>query len=72
MQFIDTRTPSEFRGDVISALRGGHIPGALNIPYEQNWVDPDTAAKLANGEVKTRGGMALKATKQLLSVAQRS
>jgi thiosulfate/3-mercaptopyruvate sulfurtransferase len=65
VQFIDTRTPREFSGDDIRALRGGHIPGALSIPYEQNWVDPDTGAKLAKGEVKTRDGMALKSAAQL-------
>jgi thiosulfate/3-mercaptopyruvate sulfurtransferase len=65
VQFIDVRTPKEFSGDDIRALRGGHIPGACNIPYEQNWVDPDAAAKLAKGEVKTRSGMALKSPAQL-------
>jgi thiosulfate/3-mercaptopyruvate sulfurtransferase len=47
VQILDVRTPKEFSGEDIRAIRGGHIPGALNIPYEQNWVDPDTAAKLA-------------------------
>ncbi len=65
VQFIDTRTQGEFRGDDIRALRGGHIPGACNIPFEQNWVDPDTAVKLAKGEVKTRDGLALKSAAQL-------
>jgi thiosulfate/3-mercaptopyruvate sulfurtransferase len=65
VQFIDTRTPSEFSGDDIRALRGGHIPGALNIPFEQNWVDPKTGVKLTKGEVKTRDGMALKSAAQL-------
>ncbi len=65
VQFIDTRTPREFSGDDVRALRGGHIPGALNIPFEQNWVDPKTGVKLAKGEVKTRDGMALKSAKQL-------
>ncbi len=65
VQFIDTRTPGEFSGDDIRALRGGHIPGALNIPFEQNWADPNTGVKLAKGEVKTRDGMALKSAAQL-------
>lgn len=59
-QIIDTRTPKEYSGDDIRAVRGGHIPGAVNIPYEQNWKDPQTRAKLARKEVKTRDGMALK------------
>jgi thiosulfate/3-mercaptopyruvate sulfurtransferase len=65
VQFIDTRTPREFSGDDIRALRGGHIPGALSIPFEQNWVDPDTGVKLAKGEVKTRDGMALQSAARL-------
>jgi thiosulfate/3-mercaptopyruvate sulfurtransferase len=65
VQLIDTRSPREFSGDDIRALRGGHIPGALNIPFEQSWVDPDTGVKLAKGEVKTRDGMALKSARQL-------
>jgi thiosulfate/3-mercaptopyruvate sulfurtransferase len=65
VQFVDTRTVAEYNGDDIRALRGGHIPGALNIPFQQNWVDPDSEAKLAKGEVRTRDGMALKSLAQL-------
>ena len=60
VQFIDARTPAEFNGDVIAARRGGHIPGARNIPFEQNWIAPDAAATLAHGDTTTRDGMALK------------
>lgn len=60
VQIVDVRTPKEYSGDDIRALRGGHVPGAVNIPYEQNWVDPATGQKLAKKEVKTRDGMALK------------
>jgi thiosulfate/3-mercaptopyruvate sulfurtransferase len=65
VQFVDTRTPAEFSGDDIRALRGGHIPGAVNIPFQQNWTDPDAVAKLMKGEVKTRDGMALKSPAEL-------
>ena len=47
VQVIDVHTPKEFSGEDIRAIRGGHIPGAINIPYEQNWVDPETLLKLA-------------------------
>ncbi len=60
VQIIDARTPQEFSGEDIRALRGGHIPGALNIPYEQNWVDPDTPLKLARKQVADNAGMSLK------------
>ena len=59
-QLVDARTPREYSGDDIRAVRGGHIPNAVNIPYEQNWKDPQAGAKLARGEVKTRDGMSLK------------
>lgn len=60
VQIIDARTPKEFAGEDIRALRGGHIPGAVNIPYEQNWVDPETLQKLAKKQVADSRGMALK------------
>jgi thiosulfate/3-mercaptopyruvate sulfurtransferase len=64
-QIIDARTPREFSGDDIRAVRGGHVPGAVNIPYEENWRDPQTAAKLARRQVHTRDGMALKGEAEL-------
>ena len=60
VQLLDVRTPKEFAGDDIRAIRGGHIPGAVNIPYEQNWVDPETAAKLGQRKVADNAGMSLK------------
>lgn len=60
VQIIDARTVGEFAGDDIRAIRGGHIPGAINIPYEYNWVDPATAIKLARRQVADNRGMSLK------------
>ncbi len=60
VQIVDVRTLPEFKGEDVRALRGGHIPGALNIPYEQNWVDPDTPSKLTRRQVNSKDGMALK------------
>lgn len=60
VQILDARTPKEFTGEDIRAIRGGHVPGAVNIPYEQNWIDPATGAKLAARQVTSRDGMALK------------
>jgi thiosulfate/3-mercaptopyruvate sulfurtransferase len=51
VQIVDARTPQEFAGEDIRAIRGGHVPGAVNIPYEQNWVDPETPAKLSRKQV---------------------
>lgn len=42
VQLVDVRAPAEFRGDVLSppgwnegVQRGGHIPGAINVPWSR-------------------------------------
>ena len=60
VQILDVRTAREFSGEDIRAIRGGHIPGAVNIPYEHNWVDPETADKLSRKQVSSNAGMSLK------------
>ena len=64
-QILDVRTPKEFAGEDIRAIRGGHIAGALSIPYEANWRDPATPAKLATKQVTNKDGMALKPAEEL-------
>jgi thiosulfate/3-mercaptopyruvate sulfurtransferase len=71
VQIIDARTPQEFAGEDIRAIRGGHIPGAINIPYEQNWMDPETQTKLARKEVSNNAGMSLKRTADLKQLYSR-
>jgi thiosulfate/3-mercaptopyruvate sulfurtransferase len=65
VQILDVRTPQEFIGEDIRAIRGGHIPGAINIPYEQNWIDPETLGKLARKQVANNAGMSLKPSEEL-------
>ena len=60
VQILDVRTAKEFNGEDIRAIRGGHIPGAVNIPYEHNWIDPETASKLSRKQVSSNAGMSLK------------
>lgn len=60
VQILDVRTSREFSGDDMRALRGGRIPGAVNVPYESNWLDPDTPRKLQRKQVNNKDGMALK------------
>ena len=71
VQFLDVRTVKEFRGEDVRAIRGGHIPGAINIPFEQNWVDPDTRNKLRSGAVKDSSGMSLKPRDQLMKLYEK-
>lgn len=65
VQLVDARTEREFRGEDIRALRGGHIPGAINIPFEQNWQDPDTMRKLMRRQVSDKDGLSLKSRDEL-------
>lgn len=71
VQLLDVRTPREFAGEDIRAIRGGHIPGAINIPYEQNWIDPETASKLGQKKVADNAGMSLKPTADLKALYAR-
>ncbi len=35
VQIVDTRAPEEYTGEACYARRGGHIPGALLLPYDR-------------------------------------
>lgn len=49
---IDTRTEAEYNGSDIRALRGGHIPGAVNIKVQKNYM-ADTYRMLPLSEVES-------------------
>jgi thiosulfate/3-mercaptopyruvate sulfurtransferase len=70
-QILDVRTTKEFKGEDVRAIRGGHIPGSINVPFEQNWVDPDTRGKLRSGKVKDSSGMALKPRAELMKLYEK-
>jgi thiosulfate/3-mercaptopyruvate sulfurtransferase len=65
VQIVDVRTPREFRGEEIRAIRGGHIPGALPIHYMENWSDPDAQSKIDRKLTTSRQGLDLKPREQL-------
>ncbi|QWD63404.1 sulfurtransferase [Polynucleobacter sp. MWH-UH2A] len=65
VQIIDARTPDEYSGKDIRAIRGGHIPNAINVPFEDNWQDPAAGVKLSKKQVTDNSGMALKNTADL-------
>jgi thiosulfate/3-mercaptopyruvate sulfurtransferase len=68
VQIIDARTAGEYLGNDVRAIRGGHIPGALNIPYEQNWKDPETNAKMSRRQVPDNKGAGLASADALKSL----
>jgi thiosulfate/3-mercaptopyruvate sulfurtransferase len=65
VQIIDARTPDEFSGKDVRAIRGGHIPNAINIPFEENWQDPAASIKLSKKQVSDNSGMTLKSQADL-------
>ena len=65
LQIVDVRTPDEYAGKDVRAIRGGHIPNAISIPFEENWQDPAAAIKLSKKQVPENSGMSLKNTLDL-------
>ncbi len=45
-QLLDVRSEAEYMGRVAEGYVGGHIPGAVNVPYEEN--------RLQDGSLKPR------------------
>jgi len=55
-QLIDARSKGRFDGtapEVWEGRRSGHIPGSLNLPYDQ-LIDPKTQTVLTDAEIKQR------------------
>lgn len=70
VQILDVRTRKEYAGEDIRAIRGGHIPGAINIPFEENWRDASAPQKIARQETKGTEGLALKSRPELEALYQ--
>jgi len=45
VNIIDARSSEEYKGEDARALRGGHIPGAVNIDFARNFVGDTTILK---------------------------
>jgi thiosulfate/3-mercaptopyruvate sulfurtransferase len=65
VQFVDVRRPGEYNGDESETLHGGHIPGAVPIPYNMNLADPEAPMKLMRKETTDTSGMRLKKRSEL-------
>lgn len=64
-QILDVRSPAEYRGEDIRAIRGGHIPGAISINFVQNQADPEAAGKIARKLTDRTDGLNLKSRAEL-------
>lgn len=40
IRILDVRTPEEYRGEDVRSRRGGHVPGAVNLPFDR-FLKPD-------------------------------
>jgi thiosulfate/3-mercaptopyruvate sulfurtransferase len=63
INLVDVRSPAEFSGEVIAppgmsetAQRGGHVPGALNVPWSQA-VNEDGTFKSVDGLLELYGSL---------------
>lgn len=65
VQFVDVRRVGEFSGDESETVHGGHIPGAVHIPYNLALLDPDAPRKRMAKETIEWRGMALKKMRDL-------
>jgi thiosulfate/3-mercaptopyruvate sulfurtransferase len=45
VQFLDVRRPSEYNGDESETAHGGHIPGAILVPYDAVLAEPGGALR---------------------------
>ncbi len=52
---LDVRTTGEYKGTDVRSLRGGHIPGATNIDFEENYQDGSTKLKSMDELAKLYG-----------------
>ncbi|HUR49103.1 MAG TPA: sulfurtransferase [Acidimicrobiales bacterium] len=72
---VDVRSPEEYRGELLApahlpqeaAQRGGHIPGAANIPWSKS-VDPETGAFLSTEQLRDLyGGQGVTPDKEVIA-----
>lgn len=68
VQLIDVRTEGEYHGQMTTAVRGGHIPGAVNIPLMANFSNPATPEQMAEYQCDIPGGFHFKPTADLRKI----
>lgn len=64
-QLLGARARRELAGEEIRVIRGGHVPIAINTPYELNWQDPLAQQQLALGQHRDSSGMKLMSVEDL-------
>jgi thiosulfate/3-mercaptopyruvate sulfurtransferase len=69
LRLVDVRGPAEFSGEQLRAARGGHVPGAILWPWEEN-LRPDGTMR-DPGEIRARAEAAgLVPEKELVTYCQ--
>ena len=68
VQLLDVRRSSEWSGEESETLHSGHLPGAVHIPYNLAYVDPEAPMKLMKQETAETGGMSLKPDLELMAL----
>jgi len=75
MPLVDVRSPKEYTGELIhmpnypqeGATRGGHIPGAVNIPWSQATNETDSTFKTAAELRQLYGSAGITADKEIIA-----
>jgi thiosulfate/3-mercaptopyruvate sulfurtransferase len=68
---VDARVPAEYAGTEVKAKRGGHIPSAVNIPWQQTVTSDDLKTFRPAGELRTLyEGAGVTTDKQVVTYCQ--
>lgn len=69
IDILDTRTPDEFEGRDVRSRHGGHIPGSVNINWQEN-LDPATRELRPPAELRERYARYLQTDRPLVLTCQ--
>jgi thiosulfate/3-mercaptopyruvate sulfurtransferase len=66
---VDARSAAEYRGELVRARRGGHIPGAVNVEWKDN-LEPDGRFKPAAALAAMYDGAGLTPDREIVTYCQ--
>ena len=65
----DARTPAEYEGKKVVAMRGGHIPGAINLEWTSA-MDPDQQLRIRADIAELLASIGISSTKKIITHCQ--